>query len=1175
MDLGYRTTARLNELRSSGESIPALFQDVSDQLPLLLNVVGKLKNGIPSENLSEEVERSLLLAVNGCIRQTSEIKRSIDKWTPSPGESRIKRARKAFGSVLGEKKIIEALRILETYKSTLHMHSTISFRQLPPRPTNQLYHLPCQPIAHFIGREDILAQLSDYLESDVLHRRVAVLIGMGGQGKTQITLEYCRRSQACGLFASILWVDASSESALVRSYASIADRLSKTNPLFRDDESRVSFVQEFLGKPPGNWLIVFDNFDRPDVFGNLWNYFPSGDTGAFIITSRHTGSERLGRRAFPVPEMTEDDSIKLLLQRAKYDRTEESIAHAREIAWMLGCLPLALDQAGSYIWSRKLRLDSFKEHFARRKGVIMRYTPALWEYRKKQSLDESETSIGVFTTFEMSLDHVGDDKERPAIIHLLTLIAFLGSTNVRESWFEPYVASLERVPDWAACLTTKGFWNTYRFQDLAVSLHTQSLVQGFDFRDTQTFFSLHPLIKEWLRLRISQEETLKYVREAIELSTATVTLYGKTPCSPHRRAHVSLVDACMENYHEFPTLSFYSMEDSVTAFAAAYNAYGRYADAVVLYTSLLREQRAKGSPYASQTAMNMANTLRNQGKYSEAETTYKSIMEERTRSLGSSHAATLRALEGLAGIHLLQRKFKAADEEYQRLLVNSIPRCEEPTGATIRAIEGLANVRWHRAYVWDAEALYAKVLQMIFEDPDLQYCLGVGCKEGLAIVYRHQQRFRESVALYVQILHGIESAFGSSHPHYLRTELNLSIAYADQGKYEEARAMAASAHQKLCDVLGSDHADTRRAVTLQSELDRGRCVQSVSQAAPRYELQEVRRQKPAAAAIETPVASAYGRGKHLPNSERETAAPEANNAPGLVASLEDLCLEFDKDDGPHCSLIPKTAEGRGGPQVYDNIPVQKKRFKYREHYDSPRQAYAGMNVDFARVVELLQQENGIGPDMEDDNGQTQLSRAAEHGWEEMVTFLLRRSDVRPDSKSNSGDTPLSYASRSGHNSIVKLLLQRDDVYADSANKCGVTPLMCAAEAGHELIVRMLLERKDVEADSVDWYGRPPLFYAAFHNHLGTAKLLVRSGRVEVNKQDYGGETSLLRAVAHRNYDLARLLLESGANQVAPMGTGSNLIPLARAQSSEDVEMVALLLAHGSHDGAETIPVAGR
>lgn len=99
-----------------------------------------------------------------------------------------------------------------------------------------------------------------------------------------------------------------------------------------------------------------------------------------------------------------------------------------------------------------------------------------------------------------------DDEKCPAEAHLLILFAPLDCTKVHESWFQAYVASLERVQDWIPCLMTKGLWDTYQFQDLGVSLHNLSCVEELVFRGTQPVFSLHPPIKESFRLRMSKEQ---------------------------------------------------------------------------------------------------------------------------------------------------------------------------------------------------------------------------------------------------------------------------------------------------------------------------------------------------------------------------------------------------------------------------------------------------------------------------------------------------------------------------------------------------------------------------------------------------------------------------------------------------------------------------------------------
>jgi ankyrin repeat protein len=72
-------------------------------------------------------------------------------------------------------------------------------------------------------------------------------------------------------------------------------------------------------------------------------------------------------------------------------------------------------------------------------------------------------------------------------------------------------------------------------------------------------------------------------------------------------------------------------------------------------------------------------------------------------------------------------------------------------------------------------------------------------------------------------------------------------------------------------------------------------------------------------------------------------------------------------------------------------------------------------------------KKGRDIDLEDVNGRTPLSLAAEKGHEAVVKLLLANDDVDPDSKDIYGRTPLSWAARSGHEAVVRLLLAKGGV----------------------------------------------------------------------------------------------------------------------------------------------------
>jgi hypothetical protein len=93
--------------------------------------------------------------------------------------------------------------------------------------------------------------------------------------------------------------------------------------VFDDVESKVDFVKETLGRWQSPSLIVFDNYDQPGEFANITAYFPHGEAGEILITSRHADSEHRGVTIRVTP-MTEDEGLELLLHQTKLERNDDN-----------------------------------------------------------------------------------------------------------------------------------------------------------------------------------------------------------------------------------------------------------------------------------------------------------------------------------------------------------------------------------------------------------------------------------------------------------------------------------------------------------------------------------------------------------------------------------------------------------------------------------------------------------------------------------------------------------------------------------------------------------------------------------------------------------------------------------------------------------------------------------
>jgi len=221
---------------------------------------------------------------------------------------------------------------------------------------------------------------------------------MGGAGKTQLALEYCRRMKDERRFRAIFWLNASSRNTLYGSMETAAKQLLPDRVLDNPD-SAVALVNNVLSKWSQRWLLVFDNLDNPEDFPDILTFFPTSHCGSVLITSRHAGSKELGQ-SIELDHMEKEEGLQLLL-RSSGGHTDELDA-AEEILSLLGNLPLAIDQARAYISKRQLRLRAFLTDYERRKRSVMQETPNFWPYRRMLPGKEKETSLNLLTTWDVA-----------------------------------------------------------------------------------------------------------------------------------------------------------------------------------------------------------------------------------------------------------------------------------------------------------------------------------------------------------------------------------------------------------------------------------------------------------------------------------------------------------------------------------------------------------------------------------------------------------------------------------------------------------------------------------------------------------------------------------------------------------------------------------------------------
>ncbi|KAI9856990.1 MAG: hypothetical protein M1824_005022 [Vezdaea acicularis] len=720
-------------------------------------------------------------------------------------------------------------------------------------PLQKYYEVPSIQVSDFIGREDLLETMKfDFSNRSTTARpKILVLQALGGQGKTQLALEYCRRSKTT--FRGIFWIDATSQSTAEKSIELIANKLNSTHGrILRSLDSKIEFVKSSLEEWDDYWMLVFDNYDQPSAFTNIKTFIPSGGHGVILFTSRHEATKRLGK-LIKVPPMTNDEGLRLLLRQYSIDDIKLNYSEGSKILQRLGNLALAIDQAAAYISYKAILLSEFLPEFEAQREKVLQYTPKyFWEYKKFNNDTEKERSINAYTTWEMSFQQIAPDNSRRKrnMTHFLTLSAFLEASNIGEYLFRYFQMYANPIPEWIQIFrssydetdhleqpNTSSFgkasfgpdvypelktqssnqkWNSELYWDLLRELQQLSLLESSTPKlgSAGAQFSLHPLIRDWLQLR-KVTDRQEFTKEAIKLITILLDSDLISTADLERKQEIlAHIDTCVSNDKQFLKENGFSngsLNSEAESFSEFYSTRGRWDEAERLQVTVLEtRKRTLGEKHLDTlTSMaHLASTYQSQGRWGEAEGLQVTVLETTKRTLGEEHPDTLRSMGNLACTYRNQGRWGEA-EGLQVTVLEAMKRVrgdEHPD--TLRSMGNLAGTYQHQGRWGEAEGLEVTVLETTKrilgeEHPDTLTSMG-----NLACTYRDQGRCSEAEGLQVTVLEAMKRTLGEEHLDTLRNMAHLAGTYQDQGRWGEAEGLQMTVLETTKRTLGDEHPDT-------------------------------------------------------------------------------------------------------------------------------------------------------------------------------------------------------------------------------------------------------------------------------------------------------------------------------------------------------------------------------
>lgn len=418
-------------------------------------------------------------------------------------------------------------------------------------------------------------------------------------------------------------------------------------------EANMAVAQRWLSNTTEPWALILDGADDPGL--DLSPYLPVGNRGVVLITSRnpdcevhHTvGSSELGAMAL-------DEAVTLLLRTVKTvdlsDRSEREAARA--VVQSLGCLTLAITQAGVVIRRGQCKMGQFCTLSIQRRKELM---------SQKVIQGGEDYRYTIYTTWEVSrqmIEEISSEAGHDAL-ELLQIFSFFYFEGISEQIFSRawYTIRQGRQSEWVLSHRPILFlrppiqeWDTCNFRAAMSVLLSFSLI----YYNKDNLICIHPLVHSWVRDRLRpSEEKWVWTQATLILSLSIPRTNQITDCH-FRQALVPHIDMDL-GFREDGIFALRGAgEDrqwTATNFTYCYRQADRKAEALELMDRIVEAYKSTLSEEHPDTLSSMrklAIHYSEAGRRTEALELTKRVVKIYERTLGREHPATLRSLKNLA-----------------------------------------------------------------------------------------------------------------------------------------------------------------------------------------------------------------------------------------------------------------------------------------------------------------------------------------------------------------------------------------------------------------------------------------------------------------------------------------------------------------------------------------------
>ncbi|KAJ7811658.1 acyl transferase/acyl hydrolase/lysophospholipase [Mycena leptocephala] len=590
----------------------------------------------------------------------------------------------------------------------------------------------CPPPSRiFQGRQDILAKMDEYFSKDVGERHIYVLHGLGGSGKTEIALKFLdmiSRHQA-PRFTKQFFINASSLQTLDTALKNIA-------------------IAHKIGTSSEDGLL---------------------------------SHSRVG-------DMNETDAIDLLLLSAVQEKTIESTQSASEIVKELSFLPLAIIQAGAYIF----KFDCLHRYLS----IYSQNRAKLLSQHSAQSHDDYRWTV--YTTWQISFEQ------------LSKAAASIPETIFEQASESPiYGDEQEAETLQEARKFLQNFLCRHTLDDEPIARECMTDIMGMSINLTEDTYLFRIGLMSHMDSLIHNQTSIKF-REAESLRVIVLEKQKQLLGADHPDTLLAMANLAT-TYHKLGRYQEAEPLDSIVLEKQKQLLGADHPDTLWLWQIWLphtvnledtqRQSHLKAVAGEAEAAARCRPSTHTVG-YGKFGCTYHQLGSTKRQS----HLKAVCWRSGSSACYQEAEPLESSVLEKRRQLLGA----DHPD--TLRAMANLAVTYHELGRYQEAEPLESIALekrkQLLGADhPDTLLAMA-----NLAATYHKLGRSQEAEPLQDIVLEKQKQLLGADHPRTLSAMAHLAATYHKLGRYKEAESLESIVLEKRREVLGPDHPGTLRAM---------------------------------------------------------------------------------------------------------------------------------------------------------------------------------------------------------------------------------------------------------------------------------------------------------------------------------------------------------------------------